>query len=613
MVALLEQAVQAQKNGDLVRAEKLSRRLLKKNENDKDANHLLGMLLAATGELTDAIHHYRRSLELDASQPAVHFNLGNALKRLGYDGALACYRRAIELHPGFVSAAVSLATELRHRGAHEEAAAMLVATGRQAPGDAKLAAALGLLRKELGDYSGAIAHYERALSRQPEMIEARHNLGVALRLANRPVEALEHYSLLLKQGVNDYQLLHNIANAYSDLGQLEQATAGYIAAIEQAPDYVHSHINLSTLRWERGDTQHFLESFEAAFAQGTRNLEMERAYLELLLRAERFSEIEVFAADLDGLGADAAHQNYLGRVAARQKRYEEAIVLQRTALVSEGGTGVEVVNFRLDLVAALLACGEWDAARVELDALLGGDSTHPLAVAYAATLWRLQDDPRRSAVADYASIVAEYDLPGVEESGRDDYLRELAAALGDLHTSEVAPLEQTLVSGTQTRGNLFGREVGCIAVLQSMVKEAVHDYVLKMREHPASQFMRLPEEISINASWSVQLKSSGYHTPHMHPLGAISGVYYVDIPDDLPDDGAGCLTLGQPGIDVGVELEPEYTVIPKPGKLVLFPSFLWHGTQPFTSQRNRLTIAFDVAPRARPNSEPSPLLASTRS
>jgi hypothetical protein len=42
-------------------------------------------------------------------------------------------------------------------------------------------------------------------------------------------------------------------------------------------------------------------------------------------------------------------------------------------------------------------------------------------------------------------------------------------------------------------------------------------------------------------------------------------------------------------------LPPLATVEPKPGRLVLFPSFLFHGTRPFASGE-RLTIAFDLVP-----------------
>ena len=614
MTELLQQALQARAGGDVQRAEKLCAKLLRANANDKDALHLMGMICSGRGEVTEACRYYEQSLAQDDSQAAVHFNLGNALRRSGAAAAARTrFERALELQPGFIEAAVNLAASLRESGEHDRATEMLLATARVAGEHAKLANALGLLRKDLGDYEGACRHYERALALQADFAEAEHNLAVVLRLDNRPTEALEYYGRLLSRGINDYQLLHNAANAYSDLGEVEQAIAGFNAALQARPDYVHSHINLSTLLWEQGDSDDFLRSFHQAFAAGIRTTEMERAYLELLLRAERFSDIERFLAELVNPLNDAAHKNYLGRVAGRQHNTALALehhsaAVRQSAAQAAGGSDAqqdELWNLQLDLVAAQLAAGEWLDARRLLDEMLLRDSTHPLAVAYAATLWRVQDDRRRQITGDYSSLVGQYNLPDVDEPGRDSYLAELADGLRELHTSVVAPLEQTLVSGTQTRGHLFAREVRSIAVLHEMVKAAVRDYVLKLREHPVSEFMRLPNDVHINASWSVQLKSSGFHTMHMHPLGAISGVYYVDVPEDLPGDGAGCLVLGKPGIDIGVELDAEYRVTPANGKLVLFPSFLWHGTVPFTSAHNRLTIAFDVAPRPQPNSEPS--------
>jgi hypothetical protein len=35
---------------------------------------------------------------------------------------------------------------------------------------------------------------------------------------------------------------------------------------------------------------------------------------------------------------------------------------------------------------------------------------------------------------------------------------------------------------------------------------------------------------------------------------------------------------------------------PAPGRLVLFPSYAWHGTVPFTSAAPRLTAAVDALP-----------------
>jgi len=37
-------------------------------------------------------------------------------------------------------------------------------------------------------------------------------------------------------------------------------------------------------------------------------------------------------------------------------------------------------------------------------------------------------------------------------------------------------------------------------------------------------------------------------------------------------------------------------VQPVPGRLVLFPSYMWHGTVPLRAPSPRTTIAFDVVP-----------------
>jgi hypothetical protein len=46
-------------------------------------------------------------------------------------------------------------------------------------------------------------------------------------------------------------------------------------------------------------------------------------------------------------------------------------------------------------------------------------------------------------------------------------------------------------------------------------------------------------------------------------------------------------------------LPPRRIVEPGPGRLVLFPSYMWHGTIPFAAG-DRLTAAFDYQPGAGP-------------
>ena len=101
-------------------------------------------------------------------------------------------------------------------------------------------------------------------------------------------------------------------------------------------------------------------------------------------------------------------------------------------------------------------------------------------------------------------------------------------------------------------------------------------------------------------SWSSRLKDRGYHTNHVHAQGWISSAYYVALPDAVEnvDSREGWLKFGEPNFPFGIANAVRRAVKPRPGTLVLFPSYLWHGTVPFRSAQSRTTIAFDAVPAA---------------
>jgi hypothetical protein len=94
-------------------------------------------------------------------------------------------------------------------------------------------------------------------------------------------------------------------------------------------------------------------------------------------------------------------------------------------------------------------------------------------------------------------------------------------------------------------------------------------------------------------AWSVRLGSQGFHVVHTHPLGWISSAFYVALPETMGKGQAGWLQLGAPPPDLRLDLAPYCMIEPKPGRLALFPSTMWHGTVPF-DDGERLTIAFDM-------------------
>jgi hypothetical protein len=78
-------------------------------------------------------------------------------------------------------------------------------------------------------------------------------------------------------------------------------------------------------------------------------------------------------------------------------------------------------------------------------------------------------------------------------------------------------------------------------------------------------------------------------------MGWISSAFYVALPSaaQLGSPPSGWLRCGAPPPELGLELPPTHQVEPRPGRLVLFPSTMWHATVPF-DEGERLVLAFDV-------------------
>ena len=81
----------------------------------------------------------------------------------------------------------------------------------------------------------------------------------------------------------------------------------------------------------------------------------------------------------------------------------------------------------------------------------------------------------------------------------------------------------------------------------------------------------------------------------------MSSAFYVSLPPSVSAESArtdGCIQFGQPAAELGLELSPRRVIRPKAGHLALFPSYMWHGTVPFSDDVSRLTVAFDMQPDA---------------
>lgn len=135
------------------------------------------------------------------------------------------------------------------------------------------------------------------------------------------------------------------------------------------------------------------------------------------------------------------------------------------------------------------------------------------------------------------------------------------------------------------------------ALVQQLVTErlAALAAAAGLRDHP--WVAGLPRRWRLQA-WCTILESGGRQTPHIHPAGRLSGVYYLDAGN--PVDSAGALVFGQPPDDVPAAASPRlHSVVPRAGYACCFPSYFFHHTEPFRgTQGPRISLAFDVIPLA---------------
>ena len=188
----------------------------------------------------------------------------------------------------------------------------------------------------------------------------------------------------------------------------------------------------------------------------------------------------------------------------------------------------------------------------------------------------------------WPTILLERTLPDTQAANEE--LVRLIESLDSEHTD---------LTTDYRSGNFFSLEHAAAAWLKDCVNVTVRDY-----------FQHLGMDYDIR--WSLQAwanvnRFGDYHDYHNHPHAYLSGTYYVRVPtrfenlETRNDVRPGRLTLYDPracanmtAIKGDPYIEPEYTVEPKAGMVLLWPAFVNHFVHPNLSKQARLSVSFNV-------------------
>ena len=575
--------------------------LLQTNPDHPVALTLMGLALLAGDHFAEAERHFRLALAISPDRPEIALHLARTVR--------------LALRPG-------------------EAADICWAALRRAPDDEGLLEELAISHSEAGAFDAAVEVRAR-LALRPGSLAALRDLGVSLQQAGRSAEAEQifsqalaargreddpavpdlHYELaaLLKgRRAFDAALSHYALAARDDasarvdkgraaalqhLGRFKEAAAALRSAVASDPLDMEAHLQLNELLYRQGQDDDFLTSYDEAAA----------------MRPEATSPLVAKGRHLLKLGDTERAYGYFDRALARSTTDLGALIGQARALEALGRTEDARLGYERALAAApnepvalidssgfLLRTGQVDRAQTLTEQALALQPHSQEALALLTLCYRAARDERELALADCDALVGVFDLdapPGFADMAT--FNRQLEAYLAGLHRDVREHFTQTLRGGTRLYDAVFDNGHDLAGRLRPLIDQAIARYVRALGvAAPAPLLDRRTNGFRYVSSWTSRLVDQGFHVNHIHPEGWISAVYYVAVPDVCESEAAqeGWLKFGEPAAEFGGGFAPRRLVKPRPGRLVLFPSYFWHGTTSFAAAQARMTIAFDVAP-----------------
>jgi Tfp pilus assembly protein PilF len=596
---LMQQAHGLLRQGRLGEAEHICRQVLQRAPRAAEAVHLLGLIRKDAGDASGGEQLLRQSIALLPNRGEFHANLANLLRRLGRLAEAAdSYRAALALDRTHGSARLALAWTLRDLGQHaaaETECRQLLALDHQ---NAQAWAALATVLRQQQRVAEAESAYRKSLELQPAYGVARHNLGALLCEMERADEALVELDRAQALGLRSRELLVNRGHSLLKLNQLAAAEQSYVQAIELEPWDADAQLSLAKLRFMMGEAD-FARSIRAAARAHPTALGLRLGLAQLLRSCGDLNAAEAELRSLASPIAGTAEVHCaLSGVLHEQGRFASAEEQARAALAvrPDAPAAIEM------LVRACLSLGSVEAAMHAIRAQRQRQPLEQRWIAYESLAARLAGDPWYAQLCAYEDLVRCYDVsapPGW--SSMEELNGALLQTLATRHRFARHPLDQSLRNGSQTARGLLAEADPAIRALLQAFTDPIEDYVSSVQvdaEHPFG--IRGCAKPRIDKCWSVQLHRTGFHVNHIHPQGWISSAYYVSVPQETCDAVAksGWLKFGEPPFALA-NFGPELFVQPRAGRLALFPSYLWHGTNPILGEEARTTVAFDVVPSAR--------------
>ena len=431
--------------------------------------------------------------------------------------------------------------------------------------------------------------YEGVLALDPGNFPARYGLGTVFLSAGDCEEAESIFDALIKEGNDRPDMRFMRGRARLDMGEVD-------AGLHDVQMAHENQATVSSLRALAGTLWMLDEhdQFEALLSAAIRQPGLLAAAADLMRQSGRPEQAIAALSQQKDLPLAACA--VLIRCYADIDDPIAAEKLARACLSVAPGN----MHVGAWLIPVLLMQGKASEALVRVMPLRRAEPESQLWIAFEATALRMLGDARYESLVDMKRFIRAYQLP--VPRGFDSLAEFNSAFLTTLDRFQRYarhPLDQTFRHGSQSTRQLARVDDPVISAYFAALDTPIRDYLSAVgnsKAHPLTA--RNTGNYRVAGCWSVRLQGGGWHINHVHPEGWISSAYYVSVPDDVADESAkaGWIKFGEPPFKTEPPTPAQKWVRPTAGLVVLFPSFMWHGTEAIFDDSVRVTAPFDLLP-----------------
>ncbi|HEV8015278.1 MAG TPA: tetratricopeptide repeat protein [Stellaceae bacterium] len=317
--------------GRLDEAEVLLKQVLASRPKEPTAIHLLGIVAHQRGQLTQAIEHVKRAIELAPNVALFQANLGEMYRLAGRaDLAIEHGRRAVALNPDYPEALSNI----------------------------------GVAQYERKEYEEAVASHRRAIELRPAFAQGHSNLGNALHALRRFEEAVACYRRAVDLDPRFADAWSNLGTSLHHSGRYDDAMFALRRALALDPQSANAHSGLGILLLMRGD---FAEGWDE-YEWRLKSTEVRMPYTpQRPWLGESLAGKRIYLHAEQGFGDTMQFARYVPLVAARGAAVTFRVQQGLAGLMRESLPGIEVLGDR----AAAATIADYECALLSLPRIFG--------------------------------------------------------------------------------------------------------------------------------------------------------------------------------------------------------------------------------------------------